>query len=102
LSDIAKAHGLLKETGRDAVLSRNARTSEPDAVHLLQHLCSEGKQLRAQRAELAGKVSFAVETSVEVLSDCMSALRVAGKFRICSPPPGIGSPTGPDPGGGRV
>jgi hypothetical protein len=85
LSDIAKAHGLLKETGRDAVLSRNARTSEPDAVHVLQHLCSEGKQLQVQRAELAGKVSFAVETSVEVLSESVSTLRVAGAFRICSP-----------------
>src|SRR5439155_4490496 len=81
LSDIAKAHALLKETGRDAVLSRNARTSEPDAAHLLQQLCSEGKQLQAQRAELAGKVSFAVETSVDTLSDCVSTLRVAGTFR---------------------
>jgi hypothetical protein len=67
------------------VLSRNARTSEPDAVHLLQHLCSEGKQLQVQRVELASKISLAVETSVEVLSDCVSTLRVAGLFRICSP-----------------
>jgi len=84
LSDIAKAHGLLKETGREAVLSRNARTSEPDGVHLLQHLCGEGRQLETQHAELAGKVSFAVETSLEVLSNSVSTLRVAGPFRIFS------------------
>jgi hypothetical protein len=84
LSDIAKAHALLKETGRDAVLSRNARTSQPDAAHLLQKLCSEGKQLQAQKAELAGKLSFAEEFSVEALSDAVSTIRVAGLFRMFS------------------
>jgi hypothetical protein len=85
LSDIAKAHALLKETGRDAVLCRNARTNEPDAGHVLQSLCSEGKRLQAQKAELDNKVSFAVEAPVEALSECVSTLRVAGAFRIFSP-----------------
>jgi hypothetical protein len=85
LSDIAIAHRLVKEAGWEAVLNRNARTSEPDGVHLLQCLCSEGKELRAQHAELADTVSFEVETSLEVLSDCVSTIRVAGAFRICSP-----------------
>src|SRR5262249_49924347 len=52
LSDIAKAHALLKEAGREAVLSRNARTNEPDSGHVLHSLCSEGKRLQAQKAEL--------------------------------------------------
>jgi transcription elongation GreA/GreB family factor len=85
LRDVAKAHGLLTEAGWDAVVSRNGRTSDPDAAHLLQHLCREGRQLQARRAELAGKVSFAVELSVEILADCVSTIRVAGAFRICSP-----------------
>jgi hypothetical protein len=66
------------------LLSRNARTNEPDAVHILHKLCSEGKQLQAQRAELAEKVSFAVEASVDALSECVSTIRVAGAFRIFS------------------
>src|SRR5262249_35631393 len=63
LGDIAKAHALLKETGRDAVLSRNAWTSEPDAPHFLQQLCDKGKQLQTQKAQLAsgGNVRIAVE-----------------------------------------
>jgi hypothetical protein len=84
LSDIAKAHALVKESGRDAVLCRNARASEPDATHVLFRLCGEGRQLQAQKAELARKVSFAVEVSVEALSECASTLRVAGTFRIFS------------------
>jgi very-short-patch-repair endonuclease len=85
LNDIAKAHTLLKETGRDAVLSRNEYTNEPNAPHLLQQLCGEGKQLQVQKAELVGEVSFAVEVSVEALSDTVSAFRAAGMFRIVSP-----------------
>jgi hypothetical protein len=85
LSDIAKAHVLLKETGWDAVLSRNTCTSQPDALHLLQRLCSEGKQLRAKKNELVDKLSFAVEVSVEALSDAVSTIRAAGMFRIFSP-----------------
>jgi hypothetical protein len=85
LSHIAKAHALLKETRRDAAVSRNARTNEPDAAHLLHRLSTEGKHLQAQKAQLADKVSFAVEASVEALSECVSNLRVAGAFRIFSP-----------------
>jgi hypothetical protein len=84
LTDIAKAQALLKETGRDAVLSRNARTSEPDGLHLLQQLCSEGRQLQAQKGELAGKVSFMAHVSIEALSDSFSTIRVAGMFRMFS------------------
>ncbi len=84
LGDIAKAHALLKETGRDAVLSRNARTSEPDAPHILLQLCREGKQLQAQKADLAGSVSFAMEVSMEALSESFSTIRAAGMFGIFS------------------
>lgn len=84
LKDIAKAYSLVKSSGRDAMLSRNARTNEPDAAHVLHKLCSEGRQLQAQKAELADRVSFAVEASLDALSESVSALRVAGAFRIFS------------------
>ena len=84
LSDLAKAHALLKETGRDAVLSRNARTNEPDGPHLLQLLCREGRQLQARKTELAEKVSFAVPISLEDLLESISTIRSAGTLRIFS------------------
>ena len=40
--------------------------------------CAEGKQLQAQKAELVEKVSFAVEVSVEALSESVSTIRVCG------------------------
>jgi hypothetical protein len=84
LSDIAKAYALLNETGRDALLSRNACTGERDAPHHLQELCGEGKKLRAQKAELARRVSFTTEVSVEALSESVSTIRTAGMFRLFS------------------
>jgi len=85
LGDIAKAHALLKDAGREAVLSRNPRLAEPDAVILLQRLCVEGRQLFDKKTELVERVSFAVESSVDGLVDCVSVLRVGGIFRFCSP-----------------
>jgi very-short-patch-repair endonuclease len=85
LGDIAKAHALLVDAGREAVLSRNARFGEADAVIVLQRLCTEGRQLLDKRTELADKVSFAVEFSIDGLVDCVSVLRVGGIFRFCSP-----------------
>jgi hypothetical protein len=84
LADIARACALLQEAGRDALLSRNARTNERDAPHVLQQLCSYGKELQAQKAKLADKVSFAVELSVEGLYDTLSTIRVAGRFSFFS------------------
>jgi very-short-patch-repair endonuclease len=84
LSDIAKAYALLNETSRDSLLSRNARAGERDAPHHLQELCGEGKKLRAQKAELARRVSFTPDVSVEALSESVSTIRAAGMFRFFS------------------
>jgi very-short-patch-repair endonuclease len=84
LNDIAKAHSLLKESGREAILRRNAHTNEPGAARLLHKLCREGRQLQADKAELADKVSFDVDASIDVLSESIATLRAAGSFRIFS------------------
>ena len=84
LNDIATAYALVREAGQDAVLRRNTRTGEQDAPHLLQELCGQGRKLQAEKTELAGRVSFASEVSVEALSESASTIRAAGIFRIFS------------------
>jgi very-short-patch-repair endonuclease len=84
LNDMAKAYALLKETGRDAVLSRDPRTGDPAALHVLRALCREGKQLQAQKTDLDSQVSFAVPISIEALSESLSTIRAAGALRFLS------------------
>ncbi len=84
-NDLAKAHALLKEAGRDALLGRNARTGDSEAPHVLQRLCAEGRRLQDAKSELGRTVSFAVDAPIEALVDCVSTLRTAGIFRVLSP-----------------
>lgn len=84
ISQISIAKSLTSAAGRSALLLRSARTSEPNASHLLLRICEEGIELRAQKAELANRWSKGTEITTEQLVACAATLRTAGPLRFLS------------------
>jgi hypothetical protein len=85
LSDIGKAHELLKTAGRGVLALRSRKDMPAAAVHLLRKLCEEGRKLASERTALSEKISFASDVPVVQLSDCLATLRAAGPLRGLSP-----------------
>jgi very-short-patch-repair endonuclease len=84
LDDMARAHTLYREVGREAIILRSSKLAENNAVHHLQKLCDEGLQLQRERDTLSERVSLSIEVSIEALLQCVSVLRTAGPLAFLS------------------
>jgi very-short-patch-repair endonuclease len=84
LDDLAKAHALYREIGRQATVLRSNKLAEDNAAYHLRKLCEEGLQLQRERDALLDRVSLSVEVSLEALVQCVSVLRTAGPLAFLS------------------
>jgi very-short-patch-repair endonuclease len=84
LDDLAVAHTLYREVGREAIALRSDKLSEVNAAQHLRKLCEEGLQLRRERDALSERISFTADVSLDALVQCVSVLRTAGLFGIFS------------------
>jgi hypothetical protein len=80
VQDFARAHRLVQETGREALLCRNTSTAAPAAVQLLRQYGEDGRRLHTERQALSEKVSVAADIAVDRLSTSLSVIRMAGRF----------------------
>lgn len=85
LDDIATAHGLCKEAGRDALLLKTTAHIEELAAFNLRTLCDEGLSLQQERDQLSTRIILSAEVPLEKLAECASMLRGAGAFSFLSP-----------------
>ncbi len=81
LSDIGKAHGLLKKAGREVLALRNRKDMPTGAAHLLRKLCEEGRKLSGERAAISDKISLAYDLPLSQILECLATLRAAGPLR---------------------
>ncbi|MGE5536129.1 MAG: DUF4011 domain-containing protein, partial [Acidobacteriota bacterium] len=81
LSDIGRAHGLLKHAGREVLALRMRAEMPAGKAHLLRKLCKEGRKLSDERKSISEKISFASELPMSQLSECLATLRAAGFLR---------------------
>ena len=84
LDDLAKAHAMYREVGRQAIVLRSNKLAEDNAAYHLRKLCEEGSQLQRERDALLDRVSLSVEVSLEALVQCVSVLRTAGPLAFLS------------------
>jgi transcription elongation GreA/GreB family factor len=84
LDDIAKAHALCREAGREALALRTAKLLEDNATYHLRELCEEGRELQREQAALSERVNLSIEVSIDALIACASSLRTAGPLGFFS------------------
>lgn len=84
LDDIAKAHAIYREAGRDSIFLKTPKLAEDNAAYHLRKLCEEGLALQNARAAQEQHFSLSVDVSVEALEGCVSTLRSAGSFSFLS------------------
>ena len=85
LDDIAAAHALCKEAGRDALLLKTSAHIEELAAFNLRKLCDEGIALQQERDGLSTRIVLSAEVPLGKLAECASILRSAGTFSFLSP-----------------
>jgi transcription elongation GreA/GreB family factor len=84
LDDIAKAYGLCRDAGREALARKSAKHAEDNAALHLSNLCEEGVRLQRVRASLAERVNLSVDVPLDALVASAAPLRTAGKFAFFS------------------
>jgi transcription elongation GreA/GreB family factor len=84
LDDIAKAHDLCRDAGREALARKGAKHAEDNVAFHLYNLCEEGVGLQRVRASLAERANLSVEVPLDALVAIATTFRNAGIFAYFS------------------
>lgn len=77
---VGKMQKLLAAAGREALLCRNAATSDPAALSILPQVCAEISSLKNVKTQLESSVSLSVKVELDELTRAIATLRSGNLF----------------------